>query len=415
MTILRSIALALAVAALACSNKAGTSPSASNASGAGAGSRAGAGQPASGASAGQNAGGAATAGSVGATAGVPSGASTAGATSGTSAASTGASGTGSGSDAGSGTTTTGSGLDGGQPEGGVGTAARFVCPAGPFPAPVAGPPQNVCTTFPYKYNWNEGPTWITSQQAFFFSNFVHGAAGPGDIIKYTPGGDCESWVSGAAVAGTANFSVGCNGLTATYDGRLVGVCQGGRAVEAYDMTTKQMTILASMYMGKLLDSPNDVAAHSNGSIYFSNPTYELGGRPQGFGPAVFYIDPTGVLNLIQTVNNAQPNGIAISPDEKTLYVEIDGSGVKTYDLDVNGVPSNGPKNFTHTTDGMSVDCAGDLYLSNGDIIGPTGTRVGTFPGGTMAAFGGADGKTLIVVGSGVGLYTLQMNVPGAPH
>jgi gluconolactonase len=342
---------------------------------------------------------------VGATAGVPSGAS---------AASTGASGTGSGGDAGSGTAT-GSGADGGQPEGGVGTVARFVCPAAPFPTPVAGQPQNVCTTFPYKYNWNEGPTWIASQQAFFFSNFVHGAAGPGDIIKYTPGGDCETWVSGDAVAGSANFSVGCNGLTAAYDGRLVGVCQGGRAVEAYDMTTKQMTILASMYMGKLLDSPNDVAAHSNGSIYFSNPTYELGDRPQGFGPAVFYIDRTGVLNLIQTVNNAQPNGIAISPDEKTLYVEIDGSGVKTYDLDVNGVPSNGPQNFTHTTDGMSVDCAGNLYLSNGDIIGPTGTQVGTFPGGTMAAFGGADGKTLIVVGSGLGLYTLQMNVPGAPH
>jgi hypothetical protein len=191
-----------------------------------------------------------------------------------------------------------------------------------------------------------------ARRQFFFSNFVRGAAGPGDILKYTPGRNCETWVS----------NVGCNGLTAAYDGRLVGVCQGSRAVMAFDVATKQSTILAGMYLGKLLDSPNDVAAHSNGSIYFSNPTYELGNRPVGVGPAVFYVDRTGVLNLIKTVNNAQPNGIAISPDEKTLYVEIDGSGVKTYDLDADGAPSNGPKNFTQT-------------LSSSAVIGPTGTRV----------------------------------------
>jgi sugar lactone lactonase YvrE len=115
------------------------------------------------------------------------------------------------------------------------------------------------------------------------------------------------------------------------------------------------------------------------------------------------------------VPNAQPNGIALSPDEKTLYVEIDGSGVKTYDLDSNGVPSNGPKDFATTTDGMSVDCAGNLYLSGGQIIAPNGQQVGSFPGGTMATFGGADGETLIVVGSGTGLYTMQMNIPGPPH
>jgi gluconolactonase len=167
-------------------------------------------------------------------------------------------------------------------------------------------------------------------------------------------------------------------------------------------------------MGKLLDSPNDVVASSKGAIYFSNPTYELGANPVGEGLAVLYIDPTGTLQLIEKTGGLQPNGIALSPDETRLYAEIDGSGVKTYDLDTNGVPSNGPKDFTGTTDGMSVDCAGNLYLSSGAIIGPDGTQVGTHPGGTMAAFGGADGKSLIVV-EGTGVHISQMNIPGPPH
>jgi gluconolactonase len=283
-------------------------------------------------------------------------------------------------------------------------ARRMTCPAGPFDAPKAGASQAICGDFKFKYNWNEGPTWIASQNAFFFSNFVQGAAGPGDIVKYTPGGTCETFIA----------DVGCNGLTASYDGNLVGVCQGSRAVVEFDINTKTPTILAGMYMGQLLDSPNDVVAHSNGTIYFTNPTYELGNRPVGVGQAVFRLDPTRQLNLIAKVPN-QPNGIALSPDEKRLYVELDGSGVKVYDLDSQGVPTSGPSNFTGGTDGMSVDCAGNLYLSGGGIINPAGMNIGNFPGGTMAAFGGSDGKTLIVVGSGTGLHLVQMNVPGPAH
>jgi gluconolactonase len=232
---------------------------------------------------------------------------------------------------------------------------------------------------------------------------VQGASGPGDIIKYTPGGSCETFVT----------NVGCNGLTATFDGNIAAVCQTSRALEEIDLTTKKITVLAGMYMGKLLDSPNDVVARSNGDIYFSNPTYELGNNPVGVGKAVFRYDPTAGLSLI-TMSNNQPNGMALSPDETKLYVELDGSGVKVYDLATDGSIAGGPRNFSGGTDGMSVDCAGNLYLSGGSIISPAGMQVGTYPGGTMAAFGGADGKTLIVV-AGTGVHTVQMNVPGPPH
>ena len=98
-----------------------------------------------------------------------------------------------------------------------------------------------------------------------------------------------------------------------------------------------------------------------------------------------------------------------------VYVEQDGSGVKVYDLDANGVPTAGPRDFTGGTDGMSMDCAGNVYLSgSGAIVAPDGTTVGTIPGGggTMPTFGGVDGKTLIVVGGGTAVATVQMNLPG---
>jgi gluconolactonase len=289
-----------------------------------------------------------------------------------------------------------------------GTGNRFACPPGPFSGPVAGTTQPACQGFPFKYNLQDGPTWIASEHAFFFSNYVQGAAGPGDIIKYTPGGQCETWLA----------DVGCNGLTAAYDGTLVAACQTPRAVVAFDLKTKQQTTLATMYQNQLLDSPNDIVAHSSGAIFFTNPTYELGQRAVGVGPAEFYIDATGTLNLIAKPSGVQPNGIALSPDEKHLYVEEDSAGVSVYDLDAQGGLASGPRHFTGTTDGISVDCAGNLYLSGGAIIDPTGTQIGSFPGGgTMAAFGGADGTTLLVVGmgSGTSLQTVQMNVPGPPH
>jgi len=61
-----------------------------------------------------------------------------------------------------------------------------------------------------------------------------------------------------------------------------------------------------------------------------------------------------------------------------------------------------------------MDCAGNVYTSSGSIINPAGTQIGTFAGGTNLAFGGADGKTLYVVGPNTTVHSIQMNVPGLP-
>jgi hypothetical protein len=156
-----------------------------------------------------------------------------------------------------------------------GPKKQWSCPAGPFPAQQQGASTDICVGFKYNYGYNEGPTWIASQNAFFFSNFIQGSNEGGDIIKYTLGGACEVW----------QHEVGCNGLGVSPSGNLIGACHGPRAVMEYDVLTKQGRVVASMTNGKLLDSPNDLIAHSNGTIYFSNTTYELGNRPKASTPA----------------------------------------------------------------------------------------------------------------------------------
>jgi gluconolactonase len=253
----------------------------------------------------------------------------------------------------------------------------------------------VCQNFNFDYTWNEGPTWVESQKAFFFSNFVAGSASGGNIVKYTPGGNCEVYIR----------DVGCNGLAASNDGNLLAACQQTRSVVRFDLATKKPTTVADSFMGTMLDTPNDLVQRSDGSIYFTNPTNELAGRPVGVGPAAFRVDPTGAVSKISAGNC---NGIALSPDEKKLYVLLLGM----WDLDAQGAPSNKQAMFT-TGDGMAVDCAGNVY-TNGSIFSSAGQNLGSWGTGTNLAFGGTDRKTVLVAGPGKQLRELSLNVPGLP-
>jgi gluconolactonase len=276
-----------------------------------------------------------------------------------------------------------------------GADSKPVCPAGPFPSPMVVSSKTVCQNFNLDYTWNEGPTWVESQKAFFFSNFVAGSASGGNIVKYTPGGNCEVFIR----------DVGCNGLAASNDGNLLAACQQTRSVVRFDLATKKPTTVADSFMGMMLDTPNDLIQRSDGSIYFTNPTNELAGRPVGVGPAAFRVDPTGVVSRISTGNC---NGIGLSPDEKKLYVLLLGM----WDLDAQGVPSNKQSLFS-TGDGMAVDCAGNVY-TNGSIFSAAGNNLGSWGTGTNLAFGGADRKTVFVTGPGKQLRELSLNVPGLP-
>jgi len=260
-----------------------------------------------------------------------------------------------------------------------GPKKQFTCPPGPYPAQMMSASTNVCVGFAYNYGYNEGPTWIASENAFFFSNFIVNQYMGGDIIKYTPGGSCEVWL----------HDVGCNGLGVSPSGNLLGACHGPRAIMEYDVKTKAGRIVATMADGKMFDSPNDLIARSDGNVYFSNRTAETGNRPVGLGEALVRIDPMGVTSVIQ---KGGLNGVALSPDETKLYVV----GMGTWTLDAQGVPGQkgGP---TPGGDGIAVDCAGTISIN-----------------GTNSAFGGVDGKTLLIVGGGTMARTVTTTVPGLP-
>ncbi|HEY1536176.1 MAG TPA: SMP-30/gluconolactonase/LRE family protein [Polyangiaceae bacterium] len=262
-----------------------------------------------------------------------------------------------------------------------GPKKQWSCPPGPFPTQVKGPATDICNSggFKYNYTYNEGPTWIASQNAFFFSNFIQGSSMGGDIIKYPMGGTCEVWV----------HDVGCNGLGVSPSGNLLASCHGPRSVMEYDVMTKKGRVIAAMANGKMLDAPNDLIARSDGNVYFSNTIYELGGRPQGLGNALVRVDPTGLVTVVQP---GGLNGMALSPDEKTLYVVEMG----TFPLDASGLPGKNAGNAPGG-DGIAMDCAGTISIT-----------------GTNSAFGGTDGKTLIAAGPNTDAKIYQMTVPGLP-
>jgi gluconolactonase len=272
---------------------------------------------------------------------------------------------------------------GGQGGGGFwgpsGPKKQWACPDPPYAAQTMGASTDICVGFTYNYGYNEGPTWVASEKAFFFTNFIEGSYMGGDIIKYAPGGQCEVWL----------HDVGCNGMGVSPSGNLLGACHGPRAVMEYDVKTKQGRMVASMANGKMLDSPNDLIARSDGNVYFSNRTAELGNRPVGLGESLVRIDPQGKTSVIQM---GGLNGVALSPDETKLYVV----GMGTWTLDAQGLPGakGGP---TPGGDGIAVDCAGAISIN-----------------GTNSAFGGEDGKTLIIVGGGTKARTVAMTVPGLP-
>ena len=260
-----------------------------------------------------------------------------------------------------------------------GPKKQWECPPGPYPEQQLGQSTDICQGFNYNYSYNEGPTWIASQGAFFFTNFVSGQHTGGDIIKYVPGQQCEVWL----------HEVGCNGLGVSPSGNLLGACQGPRAVMEYDVVTKQGRMVATHVGDEMLDAVNDLIARSDGNVYFSNRTSDLGPRPVGLGEALVRLDPMGNTSMIE---KGSLNGIALSPDETKLHVVKMG----TFTLDAAGVPGQkgGP---TPGGDGVAVDCAGTV------------TNMGT-----NSAYGGPDGKTLLIVGGGTQARTVTVTVPGLP-
>jgi gluconolactonase len=264
-----------------------------------------------------------------------------------------------------------------------------------------GAPKRVVTG----YDFTEGTSWNTAGGFLLFSdipkNTIHKLVPPTTVTVFrTPSGNS-------------------NGLAWDPMGRLLAAEHGNRRVSRTNDGGTIVT-LADKFEGKDLNSPNDVIAKSDGNIYFTDPDYGLAGRPRGVTfKGVYRIDPAGAITAIEKGMN-QPNGVALSPDEKILYVGDSGSAITNkWTVAADGTVSGKAKFVDTGSDGIGMDDAGNVYLTNGGqvkVFKPDGTAWGNIAvpeGPTNCAFGGADRKTLYISAQ-KSIYSIDLKIPGKP-
>ncbi|GAB4114318.1 MAG: SMP-30/gluconolactonase/LRE family protein [Sandaracinaceae bacterium] len=242
----------------------------------------------------------------------------------------------------------------------------------------------------------EGPVWIGD--ALLVSHFGGGPTPSARLYRVRADGSVS----------IAREDAGTNGLAMGSDGRLYGASHALGAIVAFDLgdLSRAPETIVGSFEGARFDGPNDLALRSDGTIYFTDPDYQAPSpRPQ---PAtrVYRRAPDGTVESIAD-DLTQPNGIALSLDERTLFVGH-ARGLVRYPLDARGAIS-GPRTTIDSirggVDGLGRDCAGDLYVTNEGaivVLRPDGSELGRLeaPGATNVAFGGPDGRTLYVTSLG---------------
>jgi len=174
-------------------------------------------------------------------------------------------------------------------------------------------------------------------------------------------------------------------------------------------------VLADNYQGKPLNAPNDLVIRNDGTIYFTDPIFGPPPSPAGVDfMGLYRIPPTG--DLVLEGKFTTPNGIGLSPDQKTLYMASTMPGqILSFTIAADGATSN-QKKFVDVAmpDGMKVDTAGNLWAACRDgiyVFAPDGTQqafinVSVRP--TNLAFGGPNGKTLLVTSEAKNIYTVAL-------
>jgi gluconolactonase len=288
--------------------------------------------------------------------------------------------------------------------------------------------------------WTEGPVWTHSGVLFFAEIPAN------SIIEWRPGGKASVFLHPSGYKGSAPFKgpePGSNGMTMDSRDRLTVAGHAQRDVWRMESLNPkaQITILADRYQGKRLNSPNDLAYKSDGSLYFTDPPYGLetqsdqdpkkelkvngvyritGARDHRAGAPP---DAGALQLLIQDL--PRPNGIAFSPDESVLYVSDSGKKVwMRYRVKPDGTVADGKVLLDASSfagpagpDGIKVDKQGNIWGAGFGgvwVISPAGKHIGTIHVPERVgnlAWGDQDGKTLYITAS-TSVYKIRVNVTG---
>lgn len=258
--------------------------------------------------------------------------------------------------------------------------------------------------------FTEGPVWVAASGGYL-------------VFSDIPADELKKWTSQNGLTTFRKPSQNANGNTVDREGRLLTCEHSGRRVSRLE-ADGQLQMVVDRFDGKKLNSPNDVAVKSDGTIWFTDPDYGLGGKPHDYeGCFVFRFDPKAKALAVLATDFDKPNGICFSPDEKRLYVADSGKPhhIRVFDVQVDGTVKGGAvfcQIDNGLPDGIRCDAAGRVWSSAGDgvhIFAPDGKLIGKILVPETPAnlcFGGADGRTLFITAR-KSLYAISVQVKGA--
>jgi gluconolactonase len=277
-----------------------------------------------------------------------------------------------------------------------------ILPPGATPTKLAGP-----------FIFTEGPLYDGNGGVYFSDlNSDHINS---HIYRYDVAAHTTTMVD--SQSGGANgtyYNGGHQIVTADRDREQVSVRSTGNVASVQSVVT-------SSYNGTLYNGPNDLVIDSAGGIYFTDPDYE--GRRK-MDEALYYVSPLGSVSRLAsfTLFTSHPNGVVLSPDQKTLYLALEGAKkIMAYDVATPGTLTNA-RTFasnvgtTNGPDGLTIDAADNVYAAGQNNVvawDPQGAQLFTlsYPEDpTNLEFGGAAGNILYVT-AGKSLYSVQLNVP----
>jgi gluconolactonase len=297
-----------------------------------------------------------------------------------------------------------------------------------------------------RFALTEGPLWLPDDQggSLLFSDNAANVIyrwrpnAPLSVFLESSGftGRDTSTVGAQTVAGrVAILLIGSNGLALDPQGRVVVTAMTDRTVYRLEPDGTR-TILADRFDGRRFNGPNDIVVASSGAIYFTDTVWGLRGAAKDPGRELpfsgFYLVKDGTVTLLggdRDTPGASPNGITLSPDEKTLYVTAGFGRTMRYDVLADDTVANGRAFVPHGADGMRVDTRGNLYTTSGGTPGqvriwsPEGRPLGILhlpqPAGeprarvcaTNVAFGDPDDRGLYITAC-THLFKVRMRVPG---
>ncbi|KAJ3049899.1 hypothetical protein HK097_009106 [Rhizophlyctis rosea] len=269
--------------------------------------------------------------------------------------------------------------------------------------------------------WAEGPAYFPLHRTLLWSDIPNNR-----ILAFS-----ESSSSVSVYRQPSNYS---NGNTVDREGRLV-TCEHGTRRVTRTNHDGSITVIADQFEGRKLNSPNDVVVKSDGSVWFSDPTYGIDSDYEGFkspseqdGSHVYRVDPLDGTVTKLLSDFIKPNGLAFSPDESLLYVVDSGRThvpngprhIRVFNVSPDGKTLTGGQVFADNGnyDGLRLDSDGRIWTSASDAVHcyePDGTLLGKIVIGepvSNVCFGGERGNRLYITAT-TSLYAVLLPVVGA--